>query len=279
MRIVGDSPSPPSAQDPAARRARLRWLAKRRCLRALRTTLVFMALVTPFLFFGYVLCCRMPFGINRIVPNGMFLYACWLLLHNARLFFRHVRITPLLASLPLLLTLYYIIAYPPGPYASINENLYFQLFKEERLALVHLIEKGEIGDAGRDLASIRLKEPYTHLAMQGGRIVYRIKDGQACVVFSTGWNFLSFDQGFCYIPDNIPGHWLGMDRLVEYEKIEELWYIIFPQVTYFENILDTPPKRSPTPQVTPQRKFLPRPEDTDRDQKNAWARFRSHFYR
>lgn len=67
-------PTSQPAPDKVARRARRRWLAKRRCAQALRGTLAFMILVTPFLYFGYILCCRMPFGLGRVLPNWIFIF-------------------------------------------------------------------------------------------------------------------------------------------------------------------------------------------------------------
>ncbi|WP_428566242.1 MAG: hypothetical protein ACP59X_05985 [Solidesulfovibrio sp. DCME] len=279
MRIVRPLPHPAPPGDKAASRARRRWLARRRCLRALRSTIAFMVLVTPFLFFGYVLCCRMPFGIGSALPSCLLLYECWMFSRNCFIFFRYLLITPLVAVLPLLLNIYFILLYPPGHSASINEKLYFELFKRERLEVVALIENGKIRDPSSLLGAMHVPQPYTHTAMKNGKVIYKVKEGKAAVVFSTAWNLLSFDQGFCYIPDNIPSHWLYMNRLVEYKEVEKLWYIIFPQVTYLQHILDPPPLPSPPPNVTPPEKFLSRPSNTDRDQKNAWARFKGHFHR
>lgn len=235
-------PPLPDADAKAALRSRRRWLAKRRCLRALRATIAFMVLVTPFLYFGYILCCRMPFGIGNLLPNWILLYECWMFARNAYIFFRHLFTTPILAALPLLINIYFIVEYPPGPYTSINENSYFELFKENRLEIIKKIENRSLADVNSDFGIINLNQPYTHLAMQNGEVIFRIKNDKACVVFSTGWNFFSFDRGFCYIPDDVPANWLGMDRLSQLIKIEKMWYIIIPDFDYLQNILDTPPK-------------------------------------
>ncbi|MEA4856904.1 hypothetical protein [Solidesulfovibrio sp.] len=278
MRIVRDMPSPPESRDKAARRARRRWLARRRCLRALRATITFMVLVTPFLYFGYLLCCRMPFGIGSALPNWILLYEFWMFFRNCFIFFRYLFLAPFFATLPLLLNIYFILLYPPGHSASIDENLYFELFKNERLEVVELIQNGKIRDPSNSHDAIHLPQPYTHTAMRNGEVIYKIKDGRTAVIFSTGWNFLSFDQAFCYIPDDIPSNWLGMDRLVEYKRIEDSWYFIVPQVTYLQNILDTPPKRSVTNDDPPPNKLLSRPTNNDQDQEKVLARFRRYWH-
>lgn len=240
MRIVGDSPSPPPAQDAAARRVRLRWLAKRRCLRALRTTLVFMALVTPFLFFGHLLYCRMPFQLGSRLPNWILLYECWLFLRNIYILVRYVWRVPLLASLPVIVNIYFIFVFPHAPYGSISENLYFTQFHDERMQIITLVQNGILQPEPQSPGFIELPQPYTHLAMRNGLIAFMSENGKTSVVFATGLNFLSQDEGFCYAPDDVPAHWLWMERLSEIEKIETDWYAIYPRFGYFGAMLNWP---------------------------------------
>lgn len=237
---------PPPVLDKSASSAHRKWLARRRCVRALRATLACIVLVTPFLYFGYVLCCNMPFNISRTLPNWILLYEFWMLLRNTYIFFRYVWKTPLWAALPLIVNIYFIIYYPPGPNPyEINEKLYFELFKKERMEVIDMIEKRTFDQAKKQSDFIYLKQPYTHLAMQNGLVIYTIHNNRASVIFATGWDLTTLDIGLCYIPDDLPAEWLRMGRMFSIEKISDHWYRILPQFGYLRSILRTPEDEDP----------------------------------
>lgn len=224
-------------QDKSEGSAQRSWLARRRCLRALRGTIEFMVLVTPFFYFGYVLCCHMPYNIGRSLPNWILLYEIGLFLRNLYVFFRYVWKTPILAALPVFLNVYFIVSYPPGPYASINEKLYLELFKKERMEVVRLIGEGKLGRKNTNSGVIHLLPPYTHLAMNHGMIIYATKNNLTSVIFSGERNILSRDVGICYIPDSVPSRWLRMGRVFDCIKMDNNWYLIFSQFGYLRYIM------------------------------------------
>lgn len=231
--------------------ARRRWLAKRRCQRALRAMLTFMALVTPFLYFGYILCCRMPFNISRPLPNWILLYEFFLLIRNTYVFFRYVWTTPLWAVLPLLFNLYFIVYYPPGPSGSIDDKLYFELFKQERIEIIKMIKNGRIGNKNTPSAVIHLPQPHTHLATQNGLTIYTTIDNQTSAIFSLGWNILTLDIGLCYVPDDNISRWIRIERARFPHKLERCWYIIYPELGYLPIIMNDPPDEEAGDYVRP----------------------------
>lgn len=223
--------------------ARRRWLAKRHCQRALRAMLTFMVLVTPFLYFGYILCCRMPFNISRPLPNWILLYEFYLLIRNTYVFFRYVWITPLWAALPLILNLYFIPYYPPGSPGSINETIYFESFKKERLEIIKMIDTGQISDNNTPSSVMHLPQPYTYLATQNGLTIYTTIGNQISAIFCLGRNILTLDIGLCYVPDDNLSRWLRTDRVHFYTKLEQNWYIIYPEFGYLHSIMNDPPDK------------------------------------
>jgi len=245
-------PSPPDNQDKAARRARRRWLAKRRCQRALRATITFIAIFTPFLFFGLVLCCRMPFGLGDSLPNWILLYECWMFLRNTYILARYVWITPLWAALPFVLNMYFIAAYPHAPYGPIRDNLYFSLFKQERMHVIRMIWSKELYSKDKTL---HLPQPYTYLARQNGLVSYMTNGGHISVLFSASWNVLSLDESLLYVSDDTPKPWLVMHRVRDMDKIENHWYVLYPEFGYFRAILNWPmefvPEKQPPPPPPP----------------------------
>ncbi len=239
MRYACAMPPLPDAVAKAALRSRRRWLAKRRCLRALRTTIAFMVLITPFLYFGSILCCRMPFGIGSLLPNWILLYECWMFLRNAYILARYVWRTPLWAALPIILNLYFVFYYPPGSPGRINEKFYFELFKQERMQIIEMIENQTLKS---ETCILHLPQPYTHLALQNGLIAYMMKGKKASVLFAIGSNFFTQDFALCYVPDNNPAHWLRQRKIHSTEKIEDNWYIITPKFGYIRAIMNWPTK-------------------------------------
>lgn len=234
MRYACAMPPLPDAAAKAALRRR-RWLAKRRCLRALRATVAFMVLVTPFLYFGYILCCRMPFGIGSLLPNWILLYECWMFLRNAYVLVRYVWRTPLWAVLPIILNIYFVFYYPPGAPGRINDKFYFELFKQERIQVIEMIENRTLQS---ESCILHLPQPYTHLALRNGLVVYMTDGKKASVVFSTGSDFFLQDLGLCYIPDDNPERWLRQKKLHSINKIEHNWYIITPEFGYVRAIMN-----------------------------------------
>jgi len=216
------------------------WLARRRCLRALRATIVFIVLYTPFLYFGYILCCRMPYNLGSALPNWILLYEFWIFLRNVYVFSRYIWKASILAFLPLLLNIYFIFNYPPGPSDYITDKIYLNFFKKERMTVIQMIQDGKLGRIDTQPDTMFLPQRYEHLAMRNGLILYVTKDGLTSVIFSTAWDIVSLDMGLCYIPDNNPSKWLRMNRISFYEKLEDHWYFISPELGYFLNIMDTP---------------------------------------
>lgn len=184
-------------------------------------------------------------------------------MRNAYVFFRHVWFTPLLATIPLVLNIYFIFFYPPGHYNDIDTKLYFELFQEERMEVIRLIEDGTLRDNGQLFGIIRLPQPYTYLAMQDGLVVYMTNERGTSVVFSTGWDILSLDRGFCYIPDDRPSDWIRMGKLVDIEKMKSHWFLIYPAVDYIRYIMNIPGISSPSPAfLTPEYSAVPEPIKT-----------------
>lgn len=264
-------PSPPDLEALAARRARRRWLAKRRCLRALRATIAFMALVTPFLYFDSILYCRMPFGIGQSLPNWILLYECGMFLRNSYIFARYAWTTPLWAILPFILNIYFVIYYPPGPYGQISDKLYFDLFKQDRVQVIEMIESGILKSEN---CIFHLPQPYTYLAAQNGLVVYMTENAKTSVVFAVGFNLLSLDWGLCYVPDDNPEHWLWMRRLRDIEKIEKNWYMIYPRLGYLRAIMNWPVKEVPK-ETTPPLHPTPPPQ---RDRSTQRSQFNKFFH-
>lgn len=116
---------PQHSVDKAARR---RWLARRRSIRALRRTLTFIVLVTPFCYFGLVLCCHMPVHWRYALPNWILLYEFWMFFSNTYVLVRYIRFAPLWAPIPFVITVAFSIFYPPGPHYRINHDTYFDFF-------------------------------------------------------------------------------------------------------------------------------------------------------
>ncbi|MFP5260017.1 MAG: hypothetical protein ACLGQH_13425, partial [Acidobacteriota bacterium] len=136
--------APQPDADKAAKRQRRRFLARRRSLRALRATLTFIVLVTPFLYFGFLLCCHMPAGFRRGLPNLILFYEWWMFLCNIFVLLRNVWFSPLLAAIPLAVNLLFIYPYPPGDFRKINRELYFELFCNDRMAVIRQIKDGTL---------------------------------------------------------------------------------------------------------------------------------------
>ena len=112
------------------------------------------------------------------------------------------------------------------------------------MVVIQMIQDGRLGKIDTQPDTMLLPQPYKHLAMRNGLILYATKDGLTSVIFSTAWNIISLDFGLCYIPDNNPSKWLGMDKISFYEKLEDYWYFISPELGYFLNIMDEPKART-----------------------------------
>jgi hypothetical protein len=239
-------PTPPQAPDEVARRQRRRWLAKRRCNWALRATLIFIVLVTPFCYFGYVLCCHMPIGFRRTLPNWILLFECWLFVRNTYVFFRYVWLAPGRALLPIGLSVWFIIFNPFGPTWHINHDFYFNLFREDRMEIVRMIGRGELIEDNKDQGRVLLPHRYQHTSFQDGTVNYAKMDNGTSVLFPTGWNILATDQGFLYTPDDIPSNWIRTEKLMDMERLEPCWQLIVPRFGYLQYIMRSPWSMHPT---------------------------------
>ncbi len=153
------------------------FLARRRCLRALRAMAIFMALVTPYAYCNMVLTCRMPQTAQNALASGIFWYQWWLFFRNAGSFIRNVRYAPFLASLPLLLNLAYILFYPPGLPWVYNYEYYFRQFYDDRMEVVRMIETGTLPCPPGGRNTIALPPSLNHTALYGKTVECSNDDG------------------------------------------------------------------------------------------------------
>ncbi|QAZ68520.1 hypothetical protein C3Y92_15300 [Solidesulfovibrio carbinolicus] len=184
-----------TADTPAARRARRRFLARRRCLRALRRTLAFIVVVTPFCYFGFLICCHMPPEWQRGLPNLILLYEWWMFFRNAFTLLRNIWFTPLLAVLPLLVNVVFVVAYPPGQAWKIRRDTYFNQFLDDRLAVIKHIENGDFPGFTPREGYVALPEAYAHTSISRGCVSYTRGDNGYTIFFYTSWNVLETYQG------------------------------------------------------------------------------------
>lgn len=170
----------------------------------------------------------MPVTWRYAIPNWILLFECWMFFYNLYIFLRYVWAAPILAILPILITLVYIIFYPFCPYAKINRMLYFNLFREDRLEVIRMIECGELLEDSKDEGRILLPGRYQHTSFQEGMVNYKRKEHETTVLFSTGWDLLTYHEGFQYIPDDTPKNWFCMENIDFMEAIEPTWvYLLY----------------------------------------------------
>lgn len=127
---------------PAARRAKRKFLARRRCLRTFRATLAFAALAAPFFTSGLVLTCRMPQHMQSVIAEGATWYFFWLFFRNVGTGIKHFRRAPLLSLLPIAVYISSLAFLLSGVLWKLNYTSYFKQFYAERMHVVDLLQNG-----------------------------------------------------------------------------------------------------------------------------------------
>jgi hypothetical protein len=218
---------PSNSPDKLARRRRRRFLARRRCQRALGRTMTFIILVTPFLYFGYVLCCHMPPSLRSAVPSWIFLYECWLFLRNTYIFFRYIWPAPAWAPWPIVVTILFLLFYPPGPYNEINQRVFFDRFRQDMMEVVQMVERRELDGSNASWGLACLPERYKHVSFVEREVAYERTEHGLRVYFSTAWGRFDAYQGFAYYSDDTPENWDPDKRVFIITKQERYWYHVF----------------------------------------------------
>lgn len=190
--------APQPDADKAAKRQRRRFLARRRSLRALRATLTFIVLVTPFLYFGFLLCCHMPPGFRRGLPDLILFYEWWIFFRNIYVLLRNIWFSPLFAPLPLIVSFLFVFAYPPGQAWKVSRDTYFNQFLEDRLEVIKHIENGDFPGFEENEGYVALPEKYTHTSFDRGSVAYTRDEKGYTIFFYNSWDILEVYQGFDY---------------------------------------------------------------------------------
>ncbi|WP_043641433.1 hypothetical protein [Desulfovibrio sp. TomC] len=197
------APQPPA--DKAAMRQRRRWLARRRSLRVVRKILAFTILTTPFRYFGLVLCCHMPFGMQFTIPTLLSFYNFWIFCLTFFIFFKYIRIFPTFSLLPLAANIALAIATPSGMQWKTNYSLYFDQFYPDRMAVIRLIESGALLGFDQPGGVTELPEEYKHTSFPDGKVGYNREGNRYRVYFPAEWYTLvryGFEYGKQYTKDN-----------------------------------------------------------------------------
>lgn len=145
---------------PAGRTA---FLARRRCLRALRATLAFVALAAPFFASGLVLTCRMPQQTQHLIAEGATWYFFWLFFRNVGTGIKHFRRAPLLSLLPIVVYISSLAFLLPGVLWKLNDTSYFKQFYAERMHVVDLLQNGRLSCSDKTPEAVTLPPALGHI--------------------------------------------------------------------------------------------------------------------
>ena len=145
---------------PAGRTA---FLARRRCLRALRATLAFVALAAPFFASGLVLTCRMPQHMQSVIAEGATWYFFWLFFRNVGTGIKHFRRAPLLSLLPIVVYISSLAFLLSGALWKLNYTSYFKQFYAERMHVVDLLQNGVLSCSDKTPEAVTLPPALGHI--------------------------------------------------------------------------------------------------------------------
>ncbi|WP_043632276.1 hypothetical protein [Desulfovibrio sp. TomC] len=218
-------PAPQSPADKAAMRQRRRWLARRRCLRALRRTLTFIVLVTPFCYFGLILCCGMPAGMGGAIRAQIYFYEWWMFFQNGYVFTKYIWHAPRFAALPLLVNIAFIVAYPPGNPWQTNYGLYFEQFYKDRMEVIRLVENGVLVGFDEPHGVVLLPPAFAHTAFPTGRVGYSRKGTRYRIYFPAQWDPLT-QNGFEYDTDYHKEAAQSQNPVYALDHTASSWYFV-----------------------------------------------------
>ncbi|BAH77020.1 hypothetical membrane protein [Solidesulfovibrio magneticus RS-1] len=176
-----------TADIPAARRAKRQFLARRRCLRALRTTLASLLLYEPFAYCGLVLSCHAPFDLGNFAWANATAFLVLAFLRSLVVCIREMRHAPLLAMLPMLIYLTLAIATRHADPWRYNLDYYFRQFYADRLDVIKRVQSGELPDYTLDVGIEKLPPALAHTSYPSGNIGYtNDEDGLTLYFFADG---------------------------------------------------------------------------------------------
>ncbi|WP_156180865.1 hypothetical protein [Desulfovibrio sp. TomC] len=218
-------PAPQSPADKAAMRQRRRWLARRRCLRALRATITSLVLAMPFACFGLVLCCHMPFGLQTTIPNFINISVALIFFRAIWIFASEIRFSPLYSILPLIV--YALLQVSPWPNDTwkVNWEFYFSQFYTDRMEVIRHIKQGEFQELDKSEGKIDLPQKFKHTSFPHGSVEYSRINGKYTLFFSTDLDGIP-STGFEYSDDEGKEYFATINPSYKSTMITPNWVFI-----------------------------------------------------
>lgn len=96
-----------------------------------------------------------------------------------------------------------------------------------------MIESGALRSGDKIQGFVSLPARLSHTSFRDGGVLYTSVNEGTSVLFSTGWGLLG-DEGFLYVSDDTPSHWVRTGRVVDVERIMKNWYSIFFTFGYYD---------------------------------------------
>ncbi|WP_139311636.1 hypothetical protein [Desulfovibrio sp. DV] len=214
-----------SPADNAPMRQRRRWLARRRCLRALRATITSLVLAMPFACFGLVLCCHMPFGLQTTIPNFVNIYVALIFFRAIWIFASEIRFTPLFAILPVLVYVLFQASPWPNNIWKTNWEFYFSQFYTDRMEVIQHITQGEFQGLDKSEGKIDLPHKFKHTSFPHGSVEYSRINGKYTLFFSTDLDGIP-STGFEYNDDDEKETFATINLSYKSTKITRHWKFI-----------------------------------------------------